>query len=163
MDYLVHTALLLLVVGGVIYAIDFFFDLGVGRRLTQLISVIVTIAFVLLGLYVVTEFVLGTPAYKITASYLSREIATNKNATFAKYNDKLVAVTGVQAGSDFSSEQPWILIGADDGSSFTIQCLFSGSDASDVETLGTGQQITFKGIFSGEGDDVFLDECSVVE
>jgi len=163
MDYLIDTALLLLVVGGIIYAIDFFFDLGIGRRLTQLISVIVTAAFVLLGLYFVTEFVVGTPSYRITANDLSRELGSNKKATVAKYYDKLVAVTGVQAGSDASSEQPWVLIGTDNGSIYTIQCLFSGSEAADIETLQTGEQITLKGVFSSEGDDVFLDGCSIVE
>jgi len=103
-------------------------------------------------------------AIVVTAVQLSREYDDNKVAADAKYEDKIVEVSGVvnDIGKDILDD-PYVTLEGISSSLFGIQCMFPRKDESQLATLSKGQSITLQGRVSGELiGNVILRGCSIV-
>ena len=163
MEILIDGVLFLLVVWGIVYAINVLYSRKTGERLISLNSPLVQVTAVILVLYITYEFITATPAYEVNTEKLSNEINRKGRAAFDKYRNKLISVNGVYLELDDSLEQPSLLMSAGSKSNLTVRCYFSKSSMNTAVTLMPGQQITVRGVFSGNLDEVFLNDCLVVE
>ena len=101
-----------------------------------------------------------TPDYSVTAKQIYNEFETNEVAAFAKYNGKLVVITGKYKGSGMSLDKPFIVM--DVGSMFfSVQCMFDKSKAAQVASLQKGSIINLAGKVSGQTGNIFLNNCSL--
>jgi len=129
---------------------------------TILIVLIVAVSIVIYASLNPTQrqVITVAPDYRVSAKQLYKEFEANEVAAFAKYNEKLVAVTGKNKGSGMSLGRPFIVM--DVGSMFfSVQCMFDKSKAAQVGALQKGQIISLVGRVSGQTGNVFLNDCSL--
>lgn len=103
-------------------------------------------------------------AIVVSAVQLSREYDDNKVAADAKYEDKIVEVSGIvnDIGKDILDD-PYVTLEGISTSLFGIQCMFPRGDESQLASLSKGQSITLQGRVSGElVGNVILRGCSIV-
>jgi len=163
MDYMINGALLLLLVGGIIFVIDILYRRFKGERLAKIGSIFGTAVLALMVFFLTKEFNTGMPDFKVTVDKLSQEFRKNDVAAFAKYKNKLLSVTGRHAGSGIDSGQQWILLDTSGMSTFTVQCFLRRPEAANAAKLQTGEQITLKGVVADQSDNLILNDCSVVK
>ncbi len=101
------------------------------------------------------------PAYNLTPEQLYSEFDNNKVAAEAKYNDKIVTITGPihDIGKDVM-DTAYIVIGGNglDG----VQCMFPEGQEATISKLSKGQVVTAKGKVSGQPlGNVLVFDCSL--
>ena len=92
----------------------------------------------------------ATPDFVLSANTLYREYERNSVAADAKYEDKIVKVSGIvqSIGKDIT-DTAYLVIG---GTGFLdgVQCMLPGGQESAVANVREGQFVTLKGKVSGE-------------
>ena len=99
----------------------------------------------------------------VTAVELSRAYDNNKVAADAKYDGRLLEVSGIisDIGKDIMDD-PYVSLKGIEMSLFGVQCMFPRSSESDLIDLSNGQNITLRGRLSGELiGNVILRSCSI--
>ena len=92
----------------------------------------------------------ATPDFVLSANTLYKEYERNSVAADAKYEDKIVKVSGIvqSIGKDIT-DTAYLVIG---GTGFLdgVQCMMPGGQESAVANVREGQFVTLKGKVSGE-------------
>ncbi len=92
----------------------------------------------------------ATPDFVLSANTLYKEYERNSVAADAKYEDKIVKVSGIvqSIGKDIT-DTAYLVIG---GTGFLdgVQCMLPGGQESAVANVREGQFVTLKGKVSGE-------------
>ena len=102
---------------------------------------------------------------KISAIQLHQEYDDNTVAADAKYEDKVLEISGVieSIGKDILNDA-YVMLQGREYSSFGIQCMFSKSNEPELATLSKGESITLKGKVSGELiGSVIVRGCTIVK
>jgi hypothetical protein len=102
--------------------------------------------------------VISVNAATLMAAYDANEISAS-----AKYEDKIVSVTGVvnEIAEDFLGDA-YVTLGSGAQFEFTgVQCYFADSNRADLANLSKGQQATLKGIVKGFLLNVEVRGCTV--
>ena len=92
----------------------------------------------------------ATPDFVLSANTLYKEYERNSVAADAKYEDKIVKVSGtVQSIGKDITDTAYLVIG---GTGFLdgVQCMLPGGQESAVANVREGQFVTLKGKVSGE-------------
>ena len=92
----------------------------------------------------------ATPDFVLSANTLYKEYERNSVAADAKYEDKIVKVSGtVQSIGKDITDTAYLVIG---GTGFLdgVQCMMPGGQESAVANVREGQFVTLKGKVSGE-------------
>jgi len=101
------------------------------------------------------------PDYRITADALFSEFKENEVAADAKYEGKIIVVSGViqDIGKDVM-DQAYIVLG---GGGFLdgVQCTFTESQNASIGNLTKGQSVSVKGEVSGKMGNVLITKCSL--
>lgn len=100
----------------------------------------------------------------ISAVQLSEEYDDNKVAADAKYENKVLEISGIvdDIGKDILDE-PYVVLKGREISLFGVQCMFSRADESKLAGLSKGQSIVLKGRVSGEFiGNVLVRGCTIV-
>lgn len=103
-------------------------------------------------------------AIKVSAVSLSQQYDDNKVAADAKYEGKLVEVSGVidNIGKDIT-DTPYVSLKGRTNSLFGVQCMFPRADETQLADLSKGKSITLQGRVSGELiGNVVVRECKII-
>ena len=103
----------------------------------------------------------ATPDYVLSADTLYKAYDQNSVAADAKYEGKIVKVSGtIQSIGKDITDTAYLVIG---GSGFLdgVQCMLPGGQESSVANVSKGQYVTLKGKVSGEiMGNVIVRNCS---
>ena len=102
----------------------------------------------------------ATPDYVLSADTLFRAYDQNAVAADAKYEDKIVKVSGtIQSIGKDIMDTAYLVIG---GSGFLdgVQCMLPSGQESLVASVSKGQYVTLKGKVSGQFGNVIVNNCS---
>ena len=102
-------------------------------------------------------------AHKVTAVDLMNEYESNEVNADAKYEDKVIEVSGTinSIGKDITDD---IYITLKTSSSvFTVQCLFTDDWTEKVGNLNEGDQVTVKGKLSGKWGNIMVRGCMLIK
>jgi hypothetical protein len=98
-----------------------------------------------------------TPDFRISVKELEKELNENRNAAFAKYENKTVAITGkVEAKMDMS-----VVLVSPDNSRFIVQCFFEPAERESVRQIQRGKEYTLIGIFTVYNNSQIISKCKM--
>lgn len=102
-----------------------------------------------------------SPSYTLTASQLYQAYDSNEVSADAKYNGKVVVVSGTiqDIGKDIMDDA-YIVIGGD-GFLDGVQCTFTKGQQSSVARLSKGQRVSVKGEVAGKMGNVLINKASL--
>lgn len=99
------------------------------------------------------------PSYRLSATQLYSEYDSNEVAADAKYNGRVVIVSGtIQSIGKDVMDDAYIVIG---GRGFLdgVQCTFTKGEQSSVARLSKGQPVTVKGEVAGKMGNVLVNKA----
>jgi len=163
MTYILDHAATIFVVAAMAYLFSIVYQHVTGQRLPNIVAMLGTAALVAFASYIIFVFFTEISAYEITAADLSEEFYRNEQAALSKYRGKTVSVTGVLAGSEYSSAQPWLLIGTGTRSTLAVKCMLSSAAAQKSNKPDFGEQTTVRGVFSRQNGNIILKNCSTIK
>jgi len=111
-----------------------------------------------------TDFSKATPDFDIKAAALFEEFRTNPEASSAKYNGKVLSVTGELNSIEQPDSLTIAVFGFEEGmfGSEGIRFTMNPEHAGELVSIAPGTNITLKGLCTGYNDtDVILEHCSL--
>jgi hypothetical protein len=104
------------------------------------------------------------PDFEVEAIAFFEEFRTNAAASSARYNGKVVSVTGQLSSVEVTDEQVVAVFEIDEGmfGSEGVRCVFIPEQSEALMTIPPGTIITIKGHCTGYNEtDVILEHCSI--
>ena len=118
------------------------------------------------GTQSVREEVKEEPAIMVTAFKMAAEYKENEVAADAKYEGKLVEISGTvdTIGKD-ALDTPFIAFATENQYEIInrIQCMFGRNDVEALSSVSKGQKITVRGEVSGALGNIIVRDCQIVE
>ena len=111
-----------------------------------------------------TDYSKATPDFDLKAAVLFEEFRTNPEPSSAKYNGKVLTVTGELNAIEQTDSLTIAVFGFEEGmfGSEGIRCTLIPEHAREVASLAPGTTVTLKGFCTGYNDtDVILEHCSL--
>jgi hypothetical protein len=106
----------------------------------------------------------ATPDFDLKAAALFEEFRTNPQLTSAKYNGKVLSVTGELNAVEQTDSLTIAVFGFEEGmfGSEGVRCTMIPELAGEVVKIAPGTLISLKGLCTGYNDtDVILEHCSL--
>jgi amino acid permease len=100
--------------------------------------------------------------FTISAHELLTEFEADANRATAKYNDKILTVTGKVESVKVTPSSASIQLSSD-GSFYGVNCSFSNNESSNILEIKPGSEIQVKGECKGYIDDVILNNCFLIK
>jgi RecG-like helicase len=118
------------------------------------LGLILLIIGIAVGIYLKNKKVAGLedtqPDFTVNATNLYEEFTKDENAATAKYNNKIVAVTGdIQDVKPVNDSTTTVLLVAESSGLGTVKCTFIKEQAKQAAALQVKNKITVKGAYSG--------------
>ncbi|MFH1120261.1 MAG: hypothetical protein V1775_10585 [Bacteroidota bacterium] len=113
-----------------------------------------------------TDYSEATPDFDLKAASLFEEFRTNPELSGAKYNGKVLSVTGELNAVEQTDSLTIAVFGFEEGifGSEGIRCTMIPEHASEIVNVAPGTTITLKGYCTGYNDtDVIIEHCSLEE
>jgi hypothetical protein len=104
------------------------------------------------------------PDFEVEAIAFFEEFRTNAAASSARYNGKVIAITGQLSSVEVTDEQVVALFEIDEGmfGSEGVRCVLIPEKAETLMSIPPGSTITIKGHCTGYNEtDVILEHCSI--
>ncbi len=106
----------------------------------------------------------ASPDFDIKAAALFEEFRTNPDSSSAKYNGKVISVTGELNSIEQPDSLTIAVFGFEEGlfGSEGVRCTMIPDHADELIGIAPGTSVTLKGLCSGYNDtDVILEHCSL--
>lgn len=113
-----------------------------------------------------TDYSKSTPEFELSASTLFDEFRANPEATAAKYNGKVLAISGELNGVEQTDSLTIAVFSFEEGmfGNEGVRCTMIPEHSEEILSIPPTTNLTLKGLCTGYNDtDVILEHCSVVK
>lgn len=113
-----------------------------------------------------TDYSKATPDFDLEAAVLFEEFRTNPEPSSAKYNGKVLSVTGELNALEQTDSLTIAVFGFEEGmfGSEGIRCTIIPEHANELASIAPGTKVKIKGLCTGYNDtDVIMEHCSLAK